>query len=189
MADLQPNFDLQLSRFGPTTSDERKKIMDKCNARNTNKATKSTLGILTDYLKEKNKPELKDIETEDLPDILLQFYMNVKKSDGDDYCVQSMKCIRAGINRHLKAERRIDIISSDLSVKANEMFCEVNKQRCIDGKGSVKSTPAITDEDLETISRYFHHDLRAKCLSGNKWFKNSQQNSSVSNASHLVTHH
>ena len=154
-----PNFTLELHWFGATTDQERQEILDNRNAQNTNKATKSTVGILIKYLKEKQLPDLTDIKNEDLPDILLNFYTNAKKTDGDDYCVQSMKCIRAGINKYLKAERGLDIISSELFVKANKMFRGVNKQRRIQGKASVKSRPVISDEDLQKISDYFHHDI------------------------------
>ena len=107
---------------------------------------KSTVGILIDYLKEKQLPNLTEIQNEHLPDILLNFYTNTKKTDGDDYCAQSMKCIRVRINRYMKAERGLDIISSDLFVKANEMFRGVNKQRHIEGP-------------IQIISNYFSHDI------------------------------
>ena len=155
----EPNFNLQLQRFGQSTEHERKQILDNRNAENTNKATKSTVGIFIEYLKEKQHAELAAISTEQLPSVLLEFYTNAKKTDGGDYCVQSMKCIRVGINRYMKAERGIDIISNENFVKANEMFRGVNKQRCIEGKGSVKSTPVIIEEDLERLSTYFHHDI------------------------------
>ena len=77
------------------------------NAKNTNKATKSTLKIFTDYLEEKGMPILPEILDADLSKILQNFYLDLRKIDGDMYKLQRLKCIRAGINRHLKNKLEI----------------------------------------------------------------------------------
>ena len=112
-----------------------------------------------DYLTEKQLPAIEDLTVQQLPDILMDFYTNLRKVDGENYKLQSLKCIHAGINRYMKAEKGIHIISNDKFVKANEMFRGVGKQLRIQGLGSVKSTPVITEEDLTKISQYFHHDV------------------------------
>ena len=42
---------------------------------------------------------------------LTNFCSDLSKNDGDIYKIQSLKCIRVGINRHTKEHRNIDIIS------------------------------------------------------------------------------
>ena len=154
-----PNFDLNLARFTTKTDTEKKEILDGRNAVNTNRATKSSMVTFKEYLKEKKLSDVEQLTIDNLPDILSDFYSNLKKIDGGNYKLQSIKCIRAGINRYMKAEKNIDIISNDKFVKANEMFQGVSKQLRMTGLGSVKSTPVITEEDLTKISEYFTHDI------------------------------
>ena len=159
MAGLQANFKLTLGRFGSTTDEEKKKIMEDRNAKNTNRATKTAITTFREYLTEKQLKPLEDITNEELPEILNNFYTEAKKTNGTDYCVQSMKCIRAGINRYFKAERGLDIISNTDFVQANEMFRGVNRQKRIQGKGSTKPHAVIEKEDLEKMQNYFQHDV------------------------------
>ena len=155
----QPHFDLKLSQFGATTPAEKKEILDKRNANNTNRATKSAMMTFMEYLREKQLPSVVDLDMEPLSDILTDFYTNLHKTDGDNYKLQSIKCIRAGINRYMKAEKGVDIIANDKFVKVNEMFRGVDKQLRMSGLGSVKNTPVITEEDLSRIAQYFNHDI------------------------------
>ncbi len=75
------------------------------------------------------------------------------------YKLQSLKCVRAGINRHLKETRGIDIISDPKFTKANEMFCRVSSLTRRKGLAHTKSFPVIQDEDLKKLGAYFQQDL------------------------------
>ena len=145
------NFNVKLSRFASTSEQEKKKIMEERNSSNTNKATQSALTTFREYLTEKQIGTIEEVCDGDLPKIMLEFYTNLRKIDGGDYCVQSMKCIRAGINRYFKAECGIDIIDNEKFTKANEMFCGVNKRKRAEGKGSTKSTSVICPEDMQAV--------------------------------------
>ena len=92
----------------------------------------------------------------------MNFYTECRKADGTDYKLQSLKCIRAGINRHMKSKRGIDIISNENFVRANEMFRGDGKQLRIKGKGLIKSTEVISEKDLAKIPDYFQHDIMNK---------------------------
>ena len=96
---------------------------------------------------------------EDLPEILQNFYPNLRRVDGEDYKLQSIKCIRAGINRWTKANRNVEIISDVCFAKANEIFKGVSKMARENGKATTKSTPVMKQEDLERIATYFLHDI------------------------------
>ena len=125
------------------TDQQLQEILEEKDAKNTKRATKSTLKIFTDYLCEKGYPQLEDIEDLDLPDILFRFYGDLRRTDGEEYKLQSIKCIRAGLNRHTKAKRNLDIISDVRFTQANELFKGKSKVICKQGKGSTRPTPII----------------------------------------------
>ena len=120
---------------------------------------KSSIVTFCDYLKEKEYPKITELTLDNLPNILMDFYTSLRKTDGDIYKLQSIKSIHAGINCYMKAEKGIDIISGDAFVKANEMFLGVGKQLRMSALGSTKSTPVISEEDLSKISQFFQHDI------------------------------
>ena len=157
--DLQPNFDLNLPRFDSKSEIDLKVILDERNAKNTKRATKNNMKIFYDYLEGKNYKPLLDLADEELPDILFKFYGDLRRMNGEVYKLQSLKCIRAGINRYTKAERNLDIISDVRFSRANELFKGKSKVVCKEGKGSTKLYPVIADEDLERIATYFLHDV------------------------------
>ena len=97
--------------FACTTEEEENKIMQERNSINAVRATESTLRILTQYLNEKQLPELEEISDDELPNILKSFYTNLRTMNSELYALQSLKCIRAGINHHTKVVRNLDIIS------------------------------------------------------------------------------
>lgn len=117
--------------------------------------------ILTDYLAEKKLKPLDELQNEELPDILYHFYTNLRKAKGGEYKLQSLKCIRAGINRYTKANRNLDIINDIRFTKTNEMFKAVSTKARKEGRGSTRSTPPIEPEDLTLLAKYFYHDFMA----------------------------
>ena len=74
-----------------------------------------------DILKGKDKLSTQRA-TEDLDLILFDFYSSILLQKKDDYSVQTLKCIRAGLNRHFRTTRGIDITKDATSVKASKMF-------------------------------------------------------------------
>lgn len=116
------------NRFGSKSKSEQDKIMDERHRDNTKRATRNAINTLHEYLKEKKLAKFEDIAEEDLPQVLLDFYSNLKKVDGGDYKLQTLKCIRAGINRYTKEHRNLDIISDLHFTRTNEMFKAVSTQ-------------------------------------------------------------
>ena len=74
----QGNFKVNTCRFGSTTEEEKENILQDCNAKNTNQATKSSLNCFIEYLVVKNLPEIDLLTNEQLPDVLLDFYTNMR---------------------------------------------------------------------------------------------------------------
>lgn len=81
------------NRFGSSTSKDKEEIMDDRHKENPQQATKNCVKILTDYLQEKQLKPLNELENKELPDILLDFYCNLRKAKGGNYKLQTLKCI------------------------------------------------------------------------------------------------
>ena len=162
MADSKPILTEQKNRFASKSEAEIALILDGRNAKNTQRATKSNIKTFHDYLAEKSYPELHEINMEELPEILENFYPNLRRIDGEQYKLQSIKCIRAGLNRWTKANRSVDIIKDVKYTKANEIFKGISKLARKDGRATTRSTPVIAHEDLERIATYFLHDILNK---------------------------
>ena len=96
-------FKASTGRFGTTSEQEKQSILRERNSVNTNKATSSAVCCIEQYLQEKGHVKLDLLPTEDLPNILEDFYINARTQKGNDlYHVQTMKCMRAGLNRYLQ---------------------------------------------------------------------------------------
>ena len=147
---------------------------------NTNRATRTWVTCFNEYLSEKQlKPE-PDLTNDELPQILSDFYVRLRKkkvkkivhklgkdgkvipehADSDDYKNTSLKCILAALNRHFKATRNLDIISNEKFVKCNEMFQGVTKKGKREGRGEIESKPPIEEEDMKRISDYFLRNMK-----------------------------
>ena len=85
-------------RFASTSDQEKTKLLDDRNAKNTRRATKNNIKVLTDYLTEKQLPSLDQLTDDDLPEVLFNFYSNLRKVYGELYKLQLLKCIQARIN-------------------------------------------------------------------------------------------
>lgn len=146
-------------RFASTTSNEKEKLFDERVKKNTQRATKNAIKTLSEYLDEKDHKKLEEIADDDLPEILLNFYTDLRKVDGGQYKLQTLKCLRAGINRFTKEKRNLDIIQDVRFTRTNEMFKAVTTQARREGRGSTKSYPPIEEEDLAKLAQYFDQDF------------------------------
>ena len=66
-------------RFASTSDQKKTKLLDDRNAKNTRRATKNNIKVLTDYLTEKQLPSLDQLTDDDLPEVLFNFYSNLRK--------------------------------------------------------------------------------------------------------------
>lgn len=161
------NFDLgfdfeeneERDQFGSSTSEDQSKLMQERNRESTARATRGMVKILTDYLAEKKMTPLPDLTDDELPDILYQFYTNLRKAKGREYKLQSLKCIRAGLNRYMKEQRNLDIIKDLCFTRTNEMFKAVTVKAKKSGLGSTKSNPPIEPDDMAKLAAHFDHDI------------------------------
>ena len=144
-------------RFKLIDRDQKQKLLEGKDKQSTQRATKQYREQFRHFLLVKNLPKPEDIAPENLSEILFDFYSSVRPQKKDDYSVQTLKCLRSGLNRFFRKERGIDI-TNDMFVKANEMFYAVKVNAKKQGRGVKRSTPPISEIDLERIAEYFCYD-------------------------------
>ena len=98
--------------------------------------------------------QLDGIATENLPQLLENFYVNSRTKKIDEY--YHVQSLRAGINQYLP-EKIINIIDAEFA-HANKLFREVQIQAKKAGKAVHKSTPIIIENDMEKLAFYVNMD-------------------------------
>ena len=168
---------LKLKRFKPSSDAEKEEILKRRKSENTNKSTKLWVGCLQDFLNDKGKGSVDDISVHELPAILEDFYVEVKSqkiiidSQGDplldengeeqfeNYCNNSMRSLRAGLNRYFKLKLQVNIMDNPAFIRANELLLGRMKINKGDGKGTTRHKPPITDDDLQKLNKYFEQNM------------------------------
>ena len=148
-------FKVTTGHFGSTTKEEKAKLMEERNAKNTNKATKSAVRALISYLIEKELLALCGVSSDNLPELLLNFYTHMRAIKNELYNIQTLKCMRSNLNRYLKESRNIDICTDKRFIKTNEMFKAIKVRSKLAGKGVRGLTVPIDDIDVKKINDYF----------------------------------
>ena len=164
------------SRFRTVTEEEKHTIYSKRKAQNTNNATKLWINCLKDYLIEKNFPDLEDLDNTQLTDVLCNFYVEARRKKKDDteqyfavdndaddvslsYKTTTLHAIRGAFTRYFKETRNIDIRTSPIFIRSNEMFLGKTKENKEKGLGKIDNKPPITDEDMKKIGDYFRKTM------------------------------
>lgn len=148
------------SRFFSRSEKAKQAIYSERKAPSTHQATKVWMKCFNDYLAEKNLPDADTILIDELPQVLTNFYTELRKADAtNEYKTSTLKCIRAAINRHYKDTRSIDILTDTRFIKSNEMFTGVTRKAKQEGRGEVDSRPPIEEDDMKKISAYFADNL------------------------------
>lgn len=143
-------------RFLSKNKSEKQETLDGRVAPSTRKATQTWMKCLNDYLVEKEiGNSIDEVDTEKLPNILFDFYTEVRSTKNETYKNTTLRCLRAGINRHMKETRSIDIVSDKRFIRCNEMFRGVQKEGKKNSKGSITHKEVIESEDLERLRDYF----------------------------------
>ena len=161
MAELDAGFmenEMFQSEFKTVSDDQKATILSGKDKKSTQKVTKGAVDKLKKYLHAKKLPEFDAVPDDQWPEVLYNFYMEVKPKKEEDYAVQTLKCLCAGLNRHFKAEKGINIIKDPGFMRPNEMFRGVIVHSKQVGKGIKKSYPKISEADLKRIGAYFNHD-------------------------------
>ena len=126
--------------------------------KSTQCATDGFTKQFSEFLAAKNYPKLEDLVVTKLNDILYDFFSSVQTQKEEQYVIQTLKCITAGLNRYFRKSLRVDIAKDAQFVKANEMLKTIQVESEKKGKGIKYSYPPISQIDLERISEYFAVD-------------------------------
>ena len=145
--------------FVVQSDEELAKLLEESKAKNTNRSTDTSMRRLRAYLAFMKMDSPEDLPYVDLPKAIEGFYTSVRtKKNGELYQTGSFKVLRAGLNRWFKAHREIDIVADPNFNHANTMFDSVQSKAKKIGKGVVKSTQVISEDDLQLVSQYFLQD-------------------------------
>ena len=148
-------------RFLELDKDSKEQILQGSKKESTNKATESHMKLFRSYLrKKKNSAIIEEICDSDLPDIICDFFYSARSKEKQTYAVQSLKCIRASLNRYFKTVRGINIITDSRFIRCNEVFDGCKAKAKKEGKGVRKRTEKITDDDMNKIGQYFSQNYQ-----------------------------
>ena len=97
-----------------------------------------------EYLADKQLPSIDTLTKANLPEMLEIFYVDIRsqkqilddkgepKLDDnghiqfEDYCNNSMRSLRAALNRHFKIKLKVNIMDNAALIRTNELFCRQN---------------------------------------------------------------
>lgn len=151
-----PAKNVKNKRFLSKNEEQKQNTLDGRVAPNTKKATQTWMKCLNDYISEKEiAKSIDDITDDKLPDLLFDFYTEVRSTKNQTYKNTTLRCLRAGINRYIKEKRSINIVEDQRFIKSNEMFKGVQKEGKKIGKGSIKHKEIIESEDMERLRDFF----------------------------------
>ena len=148
---------------------DRQKILYEAVPENTRNATKQALSHINEYIRVKNGGlalTIDDIGDDELPQVMYEFYTDGQYKSGDEnspperYKNTTLRSIRAGINRHLKQQRGIDLMKDPRFTKSNQMFASVSKSNKKSGNGNVTHKDPITTPDMNRLEVYFRQYTR-----------------------------
>lgn len=143
-----------MSRFATVSDSDIEAIIKGKDAENTKKLTETLYNILLSYCKEKGiNLVVESISREDLDSILSRFYVEVRKSNGTMYKINSFRGIRFAIQRMFKSIRGedFDVIEGSEFAKANSVYsaqCVVLKRK---GLGKTDHHRPINEADLKKL--------------------------------------
>ena len=89
-------------RYCEKTAEQKQKLLNEKDRKSTQAATDGYLRRFKHYLHLKGKPDVDDINVEVLNETLVNYYCAVQPQKKDGYCVQTFKCMRAGLSRHFR---------------------------------------------------------------------------------------
>ena len=168
---------LKLTRFKAVSESEKEEVLNKRKAQNTNKVTKLWIDCFSDYLHQKQLPQVEDLTAEQLPNILENFYVEVRSQkqvvndnnepildkEGnttfEEYTNNSLRSLHAGFTRYFRLKLQVNIMDNLAFIRANELFqgkMRMNKQ---EGNGTTKHKQPITEADILKLNNYFRVNM------------------------------
>ena len=164
------------SRYAALSVEDKQKIIDDKESKNTRRATNTVVTTLLDYMKSTSCATVADLSTmtkEQLDRVLYDFYAEVRTKQGELYKKTSFIALKNGINRHLQSVWKggqIDICTDLEFQKSNCMHVSMCKKLKEAGKSAIIHFPPIEEADLQKTAEYFKRNINEspKCLQQKK---------------------
>jgi len=116
--------------------------------KNVNRKTKSDVNRLNEWFQSKdNFRELYDISTQELIQLLQRLFLNIRKTNGEEYEPDSIKAIQSSIRRHLTYhDHECDIITDPAFRHSRAVIASKHLNEQGLGNKRNRSDPFIDDE-------------------------------------------
>ena len=139
------------SRFHTTSSTEIQTLKDKTRNKNTDHSTNTWTRIFKGWASERGQnEELSSYVPSDLVEVLVNFYAEQRKVDGQEYEPACLRVMRSSLHRYLKEKNYpVSIISSDEFKGSNKVLEGKAKDLRDKGMGNRpnRSLPLTTQEE------------------------------------------
>ena len=140
------------SRFATVSEEVGRKIIEEKDAKKTQKMTRVAMNAFNSWMRARNHSIVEEtITATDLDGLLYQFYLEVRKQDGNMYAKTAFRAIRHGIQRHFKKLRNMDIINDATFTRSSMAFtaqCVAMKKK---GLAKVQHKDPINEADMQKL--------------------------------------
>ncbi|XP_022080180.1 uncharacterized protein LOC110973579 [Acanthaster planci] len=134
------DMDEEISELGPSDADSV----------NTKKQIKYAVARLEEFAKHTGT-SVEALTDSELDSFLSQFYVALRRENGELYTKKSMHGIRYGLHRHFQSVRGIDINDVKVFVNSSRAYRAMMVKLKMEGKGSVKHKDPITKQDMARV--------------------------------------
>jgi len=157
------------ARFASRTDEDIEKLLNEKESKSTKSATKQAVKIPREFCLEKGvSADFEGLSKLELNQLLKQFYANARKQDGSFYTKNTLNSIRYGLGRHLKKEKKFNIVEDPHFGECNQVFSASLVELKKNGYAKVNHHPEITKDDLVKLYSSFDlttpRGLQQKCL-------------------------
>ncbi|XP_070206614.1 uncharacterized protein KIAA1958 homolog [Littorina saxatilis] len=149
-------------RFEKVTDDDENALITDTENANTKRKTEHVIRLISDFIlqteefaKQMRSADIAKIEDPKLvANILVKFLTTVKREDGDEYEPGTIRGFLSAVDRHMAANGKGKIFSSNDTLFENVRAVAKSKQKKLKsaGKGNLPQRAcALTDEEVETL--------------------------------------
>ena len=136
-------------RFASVSIDAIEQMKKKKFAKKTSYNLKSAQKLLNNFLNSKNINVLPQ-KVDDIDEILSEFWLSLRKIDGEKHRASSLLTIRQNLRTILQNENNLDIFGESFQT-SNNIFENYLKSLKEEGLGFIKHHPDISKESMEAI--------------------------------------
>ena len=141
-----------MSRFASVSEEAGQQIIQEKDSKMTQKATRVAMSAFRSWMSARGHAISEDTISEtELDSLLYQFYLEVRKQDGEMYVKTAYRGMRHGLQRYFKKLRNIDVINDSKFSRSSMAFtaqCVAMKKK---GLAKVQHKEPICNSDMEKL--------------------------------------